>query len=63
MQPHACPFSTPAGNGKSAPPIRAGLALIAGIFIACTLAARAEDTPVQEEPLPSSTDSTYYTMA
>jgi len=60
MQPHACPFSTPAGNGKSAPPIRAGLALIAGIFIACTLPARGDDVTVQEEPLPSSTD---YSMA
>ncbi len=68
MQPHACLSSTPAGVGKSASPIGAGLALIAGIFIACTLPARGDDVTVQEEPLPSSTDytvpsSTDYSMA
>jgi len=57
MRSHRCPSSTPAGTGKSAPPTGAGLALIAGLFIACTLAARGED-PVPEEPLPSSSDYT-----
>ena len=37
----------------------ARMALVAGVFIACTLIVRAQDT-VQEEPLPSSTD---YTVA
>jgi hypothetical protein len=57
MLSYRCPSSTPAGTGKSAPPTGAGLALIAGIFIACTLAARGDDA-VPEEPLPSSTDYT-----
>src|SRR5260370_21845477 len=56
-------FSTPAGTEKSDPPTGVGLALIAGILIACNLAARGQDTTVQEEPLPSSTDSTDYRVA
>jgi hypothetical protein len=67
MKSHPSPFSIPAGTGKSAPPIGAGLALIVGIFIACTLTARGEAI-LPEEPLPSSTDyttasSTDYTVA
>ena len=58
MRSHRCPSSTPAGTGQSAQPTGAGgLALIAGIFIACTLAVRGEDA-VPEEPLPSSSDYT-----
>src|SRR5207244_13505735 len=58
MRPYSCPFSAPTGNGKF--PSQAGvrLALITGIFIACTLAARGQDA-VQEEPLqPSWSDYT-----
>ncbi len=60
MRPHPWPFSAPTGNGKFPSQTGVRLALITGIFIACTLAARGQD-PVQEEPLqPSSTD---YTVA
>ncbi len=60
MRPYSCPFSAPTGNGKFPSQTGVRLALITGIFIACTLAARGQD-PVQEEPLqPSSTD---YTVA
>src|SRR6059058_3652417 len=40
-------------------PGSAGLALITAVFIACALAARGQD-PINEAPLPSSTD---YTVA
>src|SRR5438067_9660900 len=40
-------------------PGSAGLALIMAVFIACALAARGQD-PINEAPLPSSTD---YTVA
>jgi len=45
------------GTGKLAQPTGASVALMAGIFIACTFSARGQD-PVEEEPLPSSTDYT-----
>jgi Putative beta-barrel porin 2 len=51
-------FSTLAGTGKSQP-ICVCLAMIAGIFVACTFAVQAQDL-VQEEPLPSSDE---YTVA
>lgn len=51
------PSSTSVDTGKLAPPSSAGLALIAGIFFACSFAARGQD-PVPEEPLPSSADYT-----
>ena len=57
MQWHSCPFSTPTFTGKCARPTGVRLALIAGIFIASTFAARGEN-PVPEEPLPSSADYT-----
>ena len=62
MRPYPRPFSTPTGSGTFGPPTGVRLGLIAGIFIACTLAARGQDPqdPIQVEPLSSSTD---YTVA
>ena len=57
MPYHPCPFPTRACTGKFAQPTGVGLALIAGIFIASTFAARGEN-PLPEEPLPSSADYT-----
>jgi len=57
MQWHSCPFPTRTFTGKFARSTGVGLALIAGIFIASTFAARGEN-PVPEEPLPSSADYT-----
>jgi hypothetical protein len=51
------PFSTSVDTGKLAQSSSAGLALMAGIFMACTFAAWGQD-PVPEEPLPSSADYT-----
>src|SRR6516162_11395616 len=59
MRPYPRPFSTPTGSGTFGPPTGVRLGLIAGIFIACTLAAQGQD-PIQVEPLSSSTD---YTVA
>src|SRR2546422_1667588 len=57
MQWHSCPFPTRTFTGKFARSTGVGLALIAGIFIASTFAARGEN-PIPEEPLPSSADYT-----
>jgi len=57
MPYHPCPFPTRTCTGKFAQPTGVGLALIAGIFIASTFAARGEN-PLPEEPLPSSADYT-----
>jgi hypothetical protein len=54
---HLSPSSPSIGTGKLAQPSGASVALIAGIFIACTFAARGQDS-VPEEPLPSSADYT-----
>lgn len=50
------PFSKSTGTGKLGQSSGAGLALFAGIFIACAFAVRGEDS-ITEEQLPSSPDN------